>query len=163
VLRNNISHLGSVTIGTLIVNSYNTWNSGFSVSNADFASLDANFPPITDPNTYTNANSVGIDRPRGPDGELPKLKFLRLVNTSALIDAGIDVNVPFYGDAPDLGAFEHIDGDCQPDGGVDLADLACVVFNWLNSSCGTCNGADFDGDNKVNFDDFAIMAENWLL
>ncbi|MDD5011415.1 MAG: right-handed parallel beta-helix repeat-containing protein, partial [Phycisphaerae bacterium] len=37
VLRNNISYLGSVTIGTLIVNSHNTWNSGFSVSAADFA------------------------------------------------------------------------------------------------------------------------------
>jgi hypothetical protein len=164
VLRNNLSHLGSVTIGSLIVNTYNSWN-GFTVTNADFASLDANFPPITDPNAYTNANSVGIDQPRGPDGELPKMRFLRLAATSALIDAGTevnDVNLSFYGDAPDLGAFEHIDGDCQPDGDVDLLDLKCVVDNWLNSSCGTCNGADFNGDNKVNFNDFAIMAENWL-
>ncbi|MCX5634000.1 MAG: hypothetical protein NTW93_10070 [Phycisphaerae bacterium] len=43
-----------------------------------------------------------------------------------------------------------------------MLDLKCLADNWLNSSCGTCNGADFSGDNKVNFNDFAIMAENWL-
>ena len=161
VLHNNLSHLGSVTIGTQIVNTYNSWN-GFTVTNADFASLDSNFPPITDPNAYTNANSVGIDQPRGPDGELPKLRFLRLAATSLLIDAGIDVNLPFEGNAPDLGAFEHIDGDCQPDGDVDWADLGCLTSNWLNSSCGTCNGANFDGIGGVDFYDFVLMAENWL-
>ena len=145
VLRNNLSHLGSVTIGTLIDNTYNSWN-GFTVSDADFRSLDAN----------------GLDGPRGPNGELPKLAFLRLSAGSSLIDAGIDVNQPFYGDAPDLGAFEYLDGDCEPDGDVDWADVGCLAFNWLNANCGTCNGADFDGDSKVNFYDFAIMAENWL-
>ena len=72
------------------------------------------------------------------------------------------VGLPYYGDAPDLGAFEHIDGDCQPDGDVDFLDLRCVAINWLNLSCGTCNGADFSGDHNVNFFDFAIMADNWL-
>ena len=161
VLRNNLSHLGSVTIGTLIVNTYNSWN-GFTVTDADFASLDPNFPPITDPNTYTNANSIGIDQPRGPDGELPRLRFLRLASTSSLIDAGIDVGEPFEGDAPDLGAFEHIDGDCQPNGDVDFLDLKCLTDNWLNSACGTCNGADFDGDSSVDLYDFAVMGANWL-
>jgi hypothetical protein len=160
-LRNNLSYLGSTNIGSQIDDENNSWN-GFTVTGADFASLDPNFTAITNPNTYTNANSVGIDQPRGPDGELPKLKFLRLANTSSLIDAGIDVNVPFYGDAPDLGAFEHIDGDCQPDGDVDWADLACLAANWLNSNCGTCNGANFDGIDGVDFYDFALMAENWM-
>jgi hypothetical protein len=91
VLRNNISYLGSDTIGTLIDNSYNSWNSGFSVRDADFASLDPN----------------GIDGPRGPKDELPKLKFLHPAKKSSLIDAGIDVGLPFNGAGPDLGAFEH--------------------------------------------------------
>jgi hypothetical protein len=160
-LHNNLSYLGSDTIGTLIVNTYNSWN-GFTVTDADFVSLDANFPAITDPNAYDNTNSVGIDQPRGPDGELPRLAFLRLAPGSALIDAGIDVNEPFNGSAPDLGAFEYIAGDCEPDWDVDWLDLKCLADNWLNTGCGTCNGADFSGDNKVNFDDFSIMAENWL-
>lgn len=92
-LRNNISYLGPAIIGTLIDNKYNSWNSGFSVSDTDFESLDPN----------------GIDEPRGPEGELPELKFLRLAKTSRLIDAGTDVGQPFYGKAPDLGAFEHIE------------------------------------------------------
>jgi hypothetical protein len=146
VLHNNISYLGTNSIAANVVNTYNSWNTGFSVSAADFASLDAN----------------GLDGPRGPNGELPKLKYMRLAPTSALIDAGMDVGLPYYGDAPDLGAFEHIDGDCQPDGDVDFLDLKCVADNWLNMSCGTCNGADFDNNNKVNLFDFAIMAENWL-
>jgi hypothetical protein len=162
VIRNSISHLGTNTIAADVDDTYNTWNSGFSVSDADFASLDPNFPPITDPNTYTNANSIGIDRPRGPDGKLPKLKFLRLVPDSLLIDAGIDVNEPFYGDAPDLGAFEYIDGDCQPDGVVDWSDLWCLASNWLDVDCGDCNGADFDGNGNVDLYDFATMADNWL-
>jgi hypothetical protein len=29
-------------------------------------------------------------------------------------------------------------------------------------SNGDVDWADFDGDGKVNFSDFAIMAENWL-
>jgi hypothetical protein len=145
VLRNNISHQGSVNIDAAVDDQNNSWN-GFTVTDADFASLDAN----------------GIDGPRGPNGELPKLAFLRLAATSALIDAGIDVNEPFNGSAPDLGAFEYIAGDCEPDWDVDFLDLKCLADNWLDMDCGTCNGADFSGDNKVNFDDFAIMAENWM-
>jgi hypothetical protein len=146
VFRNNISYLGSITITGNFDAQHNSWNSGFSVSAADFASLDAN----------------GLDGPRGPNGELPKLRFLRLASTSALINAGINVGLPYYDTAPDLGAFEHIDGDCQPDGIVDYLDLKCVADNWLTSSCGTCNGADFDNNHMVNLFDFAIMAENWL-
>jgi hypothetical protein len=40
--------------------------------------------------------------------------------------------------------------------------LVCLVDNWLNMDCGTCNGADFNGDNKVNFYDFTKMVGSWL-
>jgi len=93
---------------------------------------------------------------------LPKLKYMRLSVSSPLIDAGIDVGEPFNGGAPDLGEFEHIDGDCYTYGTIDWLDLDCLADNWLSSSCGVCNQADFSGDNKVNFSDFAIMAENWM-
>jgi hypothetical protein len=53
-------------------------------------------------------------------------------------------------------------GDCKINGYVNLADLACLAANWANTACGTCNGADFSGDNKVDFYDLNIMAENWL-
>lgn len=147
-MRNNISYLGSVTIYTEIDDTYNTWNSGFSVGSSDFLSLDPN----------------ELDDPRGSNGELPKSGFLRLASISALIDAGTDVGEPFVGDGPDLGAFEHAEltGDCEPDGDVDWADLYCLVSNWLESDCGYCSGVDFTDDSKVNFNDFALMAENWM-
>jgi hypothetical protein len=132
-----------------VVQTTNSWMSPFDVNNADFVS--------TDP-----ASAYG---PRKTDGSLPDIAFMHLVTGSDLIDGGTDVNLPYNGAAPDLGAFEYLPGpgDCHPDGHVDLIDLACFAANWMNSGCGTCKGADFDDDNKVNFSDLAIMAENWLL
>ncbi|MBN1788398.1 MAG: carbohydrate-binding protein [Sedimentisphaerales bacterium] len=90
VLRNNISYVGGENLYAEVDDQYNSWNSGFSVSSSDFVSLDP----------------TGIDGPRQPDGSLPDLDFLKLVETSSLIDAGIDVGEPYNGSAPDLGAFE---------------------------------------------------------
>jgi hypothetical protein len=44
--------------------------------------------------------------PRQADGSLPEIEFLHLASGSDLIDAGVDVGLPFNGKAPDLGAFE---------------------------------------------------------
>ncbi|MBN1787148.1 MAG: right-handed parallel beta-helix repeat-containing protein [Sedimentisphaerales bacterium] len=147
VLRNNISYAGTVNIGSLIDDTYNSWN-GFTVTSADFISLD----------------ETGIDGPRGPNGELPKLGFLRLAADSSMINSGTDVGRPFVGSAPELGAFERAEltGDCEPDGDIDWADLACLIYNWLDTDCGYCSGADLDNDNNVNAIDFAALAENWM-
>lgn len=48
----------------------------------------------------------GVDGPRQPDGSLPDLAFMRLKPGSRFLDAGIRVELPFKGGAPDLGAFE---------------------------------------------------------
>jgi hypothetical protein len=146
VLRNNISYSGTLNIASAVDDTYNTWNTGFSVGAGDFVSLDPN----------------GIDGPREPDGSLPKLAFLRLSPDSALIDAGINVGLAHKGDAPDLGAFEYIPGDCHCDGTVDMKDLECFAANWLDTGCGTCNGANFDDYGGVDFYDFAMLAADWL-
>ena len=100
ILRNNIAFGNTVNSGdvdfmlqtnALYTGSNNTWNSGFSVSAADFVSLD----------------STGITGPRQADGSLPDLDFLKLSSTSDLIDAGIDVGLPYNGLAPDIGAYEY--------------------------------------------------------
>ena len=160
-LRNNLSYLGGVTMDSGVDDQYNSWN-GFTVTAADFASLDCKMDPIVDPAAYDNADSNGIDQPRGPDGGLPALSFLRLNRASLLVDGGIDVDEPYEGDAPDLGAFERLYGDCEPDGDIDLGDLACLAANWLDTDCGECNGANFDNYGGVDFYDFAMLADNWL-
>jgi pectate lyase len=59
----------------------------------------------------TAADFVGLDeadltRPRGPKGDLPVTSLLRLAPGSRAIDAGVPLDGPFVGRAPDAGAFE---------------------------------------------------------
>jgi len=69
----------------------NSWDIGLSLTDRDFLSLD----------------DSKMSAPRNPDGSIPYNNFLRLVPGSAAIDAGIDVNMPYIGKGPDLGAFEY--------------------------------------------------------
>lgn len=77
-------------IGAFAVLATNSWMPPFSVSDADFASID----------------TAGVRGARGPDGDLPVVPFLRLAAGSDLIDAGTAVGLPYEGPLPDLGAFE---------------------------------------------------------
>ena len=94
VLRNNVSFRN----GTDLINDdqqriddeFNTWNAGFAAQASDFLSL----------------SPEAAAGPRKADGSLPDVPFLRLAPGSRLIDAGEDVERPFLGAAPDLGAFE---------------------------------------------------------
>ena len=60
------------------------------VNAADFQSLDASQMTL----------------PRKADGSLPDITFMHLTSGSDLIDAGLNVGLPYNGAAPDLGAFE---------------------------------------------------------
>ncbi|MCH9680073.1 MAG: right-handed parallel beta-helix repeat-containing protein [Deltaproteobacteria bacterium] len=83
---------GVTDLHPAVDNASNSWN-GLGVTAADFVDLD--MPTLM---------LVGSG-PRKPDGSLPDLG-LRLAPGSSLIDAGVDVGLPFSGAAPDLGAFE---------------------------------------------------------
>jgi len=43
---------------------------------------------------------------RKSDGSLPDIDFMHLASGSELIDTGVDLGLSYWGDAPDLGAFE---------------------------------------------------------
>lgn len=93
ILRNNVSLEGKVAYcdGDEVDASHNSWDlSDIEVTEDDFISID----------------TTGVRGPRKPDGSLPDIDFLKLVESSDLIDKGIDVDLPFSGEAPDLGAFE---------------------------------------------------------
>jgi hypothetical protein len=148
-VTNCVNLTGGVNLladGNVVVQTTNSWMSPFDVNDADFASIDAN----------------AAYGPRKADGSLPDITFMHLAHGSDLIDGGTDVNLPYNGRAPDLGAFEYTGDNCHIDGQTDLADLACLATYWLDSECGNCNEADLNDDHNVNFLDFAIMAENWL-
>lgn len=69
----------------------NSWQEGLSATTTDFVSVNIDL----------------LTSPRNTDGSLPNIDFLRLNSTSDLIDKGVDVGLPFYGSAPDLGVFEY--------------------------------------------------------
>jgi hypothetical protein len=77
-----------VTNNSFLING--SVNTAYSVSSADFLSLDR----------------TGVDGPRQSDGSLPNLNFLKLAPGSDLINKGTNVGLPYSGTAPDLGAFE---------------------------------------------------------
>jgi hypothetical protein len=92
ILRNNVAFGGTLLSNNSGVDdASNSWTLSVMVSAADFGGVDV----------------TGVDGPRNADGSVPELPFLRLVKGSDLIDAGMDVGLPYVGKAPDLGAFEY--------------------------------------------------------
>ena len=69
---------------------HNSWDNGYSVSTADFQSLDQSLILV----------------PRNGNSALPENDFMRLAEGSLLIDAGVDINLGYNGLAPDLGCYE---------------------------------------------------------
>ena len=94
-LQNNISlssqNADAYKAQNVVADDHNTWSKGYSVSEADFQSLEVS----------------QILMYRRSDGSLNETPLLRLDSLSALIDAGIDVNLGYNGAAPDLGCFEE--------------------------------------------------------
>lgn len=135
-LQNNIS-LNSINGDSyksknLAVNDHNSWNSGFTCAVSDFQSLDT-----------TQILSV-----RQADGSLQEGTFMRLVDGSKLIDAGVEVGLSFMGDAPDLGCYET-DGIIRPfvkclsenteQWIVEYEAIEPIVFQWGGAATGlTC-------------------------
>jgi oligosaccharide reducing-end xylanase len=52
-------------------------------------------------------------------------------------------------------------GDLTGNGVVDLNDLSGFLKFWLVNDCNGIAGLDVDEDCVVNFDEFAVLAENW--
>jgi len=92
-LRSNLSYKGLIQIRPKVDDQFNSWNmpARTEISEQDFVSLDDSI--------FTG--------PRNPDGSIPDSDFLRLAPGSTAIDKGVDVNMPYAGKAPDLGAFEY--------------------------------------------------------
>jgi hypothetical protein len=138
VLKNNISYLGNNVIVVTSEQIANSWQ-GFTVTDNDFISLDTSL----------------AKSPRTADSSLPFTDFLRLASGSSLIDAGVDVGLPFLGAAPDLGAFEF---------GVVPVELTLftysvsgksIVLNWTTVS--EINNYGFEIQKKFNDSNFRTI------
>jgi uncharacterized repeat protein (TIGR02059 family) len=92
--------------------SNNSWDmTGLTITDDDFISVD----------------STGITAPRQADGSLPENNcynyFLKLASTSDLINKGVDVGLPFLGNAPDLGYSEYLSTSVSPSIPVYLSSI----------------------------------------
>jgi len=93
LLKNNIAYKNYVDAAINIDNpivDHNSWQPGYNVTDSDFLNLDP----------------AQLASPRKADGSLPDITFMHLATGSDLIDAGINVGLPFSGLAPDIGTFE---------------------------------------------------------
>jgi hypothetical protein len=127
--KNNLSFLdmnprrGNETNG-----SHNSWNLSGNLTSSDFLSI----------------SSEGVDGPRQADGSLPRINFLRPSSTSRILDAGMDVGLPYSGDAPEIGAFEQeTEQQNQPpvaNAGIDQTVRLPLALITLSGS-----GSDPDG------------------
>ncbi|MFB6343279.1 T9SS type A sorting domain-containing protein [Saccharicrinis sp. FJH62] len=100
---------------TLLTNSFD--NSSVTVSDADFLEL----------------NEYYITLPRNLDGTIPDNDFMHLAPGSDLIDAGTVTGKPYYGKAPDIGAFEYEPGEAyKPSAAVGFAISPNPVKSYIN-------------------------------
>lgn len=85
--------LGSTPgIGSFAEQEKNSWLAPFVVTEGDFVSIDETL-------------AYG---PRKEDGSLPDIEYMHLAEGSDLVNAGVNVGLPFNGLAPDLGCFETL-------------------------------------------------------
>lgn len=110
---------------TTVVNSHNSWSSGFSVSANDFVSID----------------TTHILDARQANGDYPQAItcLLALSQTSQFVDAGTNVGLPYMGSAPDLG-WQESNGIIRPDLTITLGmqeqtlvagdSISPVVITW---------------------------------
>jgi hypothetical protein len=63
-------------------------------------------------------------------------------------------------DGPPCQLKYDLTGDCQ----VNMLDLDILVNQWIEGDCSSePNCADFNGDLNVNFNDFALMSQEWKI
>jgi len=112
------------------------------------------------------ADTADIDEDGGAAEQIPRDidGNLRLMDDPNTADEGATHrSIPIV----DMGAYESsgltMVGDFEPDGDVDLDDLAVIVVRWLDLGCGDCGGADLSGDGSVNLADFAKFAQTGLV
>lgn len=95
-----------VYLGTLR-NNLSASPAGLKVAGADAVANSWDLKLAPGAADFEDMSHQGWDAPRQADGSLPVLPHFRLRGGSRLLDAGIDVGLPFKGKAPDLGAFER--------------------------------------------------------
>ena len=109
-LRNCLSVEGNVETTGGTDDEDNSWTLPVTVSDTDFQSLSDRI----------------VTGPRRTTGGIRTAGFLKLVSGSDLVDAGVEVGLPFQGTAPDLGAYEATSTSEPASGGVGRTEAEAM-------------------------------------
>jgi len=112
--------------------------------------------------SLVESNGVPIDLPGSPRSR-PFLCYWTGDGYFGPIDGYLDVLLGAADGKVHLYRGIPTPGDIDGNGYVDLVDFALFAPYWQQIGCGQCGGADFTGDEKVDIDDLAEFAANWLI
>ena len=105
------------------------------VTKCDVSSNYFTLPLTVTTNDFLSLDESLLTAPRQPNGGLPYTSFLRLTNTSVCIDKGTNLGFPFYGAAPDLGAFEFGPTNApSPTLALSGTNLIFTTSGWANQT-----------------------------
>jgi hypothetical protein len=89
IVKNCLDLNNDAEIGSFATQEKNSWLM-FAINSSDFVSVTPD----------------GVTGARKSDGSLPDITYMHLVPGDRMIDAGVNVGLPYAGTAPDLGCFE---------------------------------------------------------
>jgi len=141
ILRNNIGfpdknqYMDAATYG--VDSQFNTWDLNITPKVSDFLSTTDPSVGGTGATIETTSPALG---PRQADGSLPNVDFLKLAAGSQMIDKGTNVQLPFVGTAPDLGAYEYGATGGTPTGGATGAGGATATGGTTGAAGATVTG-----------------------
>ncbi|GAA5129048.1 DUF4990 domain-containing protein [Luteolibacter yonseiensis] len=94
VLKNNLSYKGRREL------------TNFDADQCEFVANSFDLKLKLEDGDFKSLDQAELVQPRLANGDLPDIGFMRLKAGNPAIDKGVDVDLPFKGKAPDLGAFE---------------------------------------------------------
>jgi MYXO-CTERM domain-containing protein len=121
ILRNNIGFPNKnqyMDASYGVDSQFNTWDLNITPKVSDF--LSTTDPSVSGTGATIETTSPALG-PRQADGSLPNVDFMKLAAGSQMIDKGTNVQLPFVGAAPDLGAYEYGATGGTPTGGATAA------------------------------------------
>lgn len=125
-LRNNIGFPNKNSNMEGVDSQFNTWD--LNIAEAD--------------DSFESTSDAGCTGPREADGSLPAAcTFMKLKEASSLVDKGTDVELPFVGAAPDLGAYELGAVPLGGMGGASAGGAAASGGNAGGKAGNSANGA----------------------
>jgi hypothetical protein len=141
IFKNNIAFNN---VENNVVTSANSVNTNNSYGGTGYGENWTNNVTAAD---FTSISYTGVDGARGANGSLPNITFLKLASGSDLIDAGVNIGLPFAGNAPDRGAFES--GVTAPANQAPTANAGADKNVTLPTNTVSITGSGTDPDGTI--------------